>query len=316
MTGICLPIFSFLLTLVWFSGTTTGFFSNGYNLFFNQAAKITPADAYVVVGDELVLNCTLTQFFTKNLNASFMYFGRMSDSGQPAKIPDRLQHVLGPRILQLRIPGMKKTNADTYSCYINETSVGGSATAMPAVPATVQVDFRPDPVTSVTCISDNFESMTCSWCPEVMPSTLTKWTLDWRIGSASAWSTCTIPFNAKGQRRCSCTWLSTGLDSQPLISAGAFKPFSVYELRVTTKSRFLAQPFRAESKSGNHSGYFNAKQCSYDFCGVPCPNGGATTFMRYLPYQMNFTVQDLFGTVHSTVTVRTMPRIGIVHWVL
>lgn len=70
------------------------------------------------------------------------------------------------------------------------------------------------------------------------------------------------------------------------------------------------------SKSGNHSGYFNAKQCSYDFCGVPCPNGGATTFMRYLPYQMNFTVQDLFGTVHSTVTVRTMPRIGIVHWVL
>lgn len=67
-----------------------------------------------------------------------------------------------------------------------------------------------------------------------------------RCSSASAWSTCTIPFNAEGQRRCSCTWLSTGLDSQPLISAGAFKPSSVYELRVTTNSQFLAQPFRAE----------------------------------------------------------------------
>ncbi|KAK2186586.1 hypothetical protein NP493_195g05022 [Ridgeia piscesae] len=173
-----------------------------------------------------------------------MYFGRMS--GVTVRIPARFQHVINPRILQLRHPRMKIENEGPYACYMNESSIGGNEATLLGIPAQVQVDYPPDPVTSVTCISDNFESMICSWCPAELPSKLTKWILEWRVGSAS----------------------------------------------------------------GDCSGYFNLNQCSCEFCGTPCPSGDTGRFMRYLTYQMNFTVEESeLGSVRSSFRVRTMPKI-------
>ena len=100
--------------------------------------EITPPDAYVAVGKALVLNCTLTPHYTKALGASSMYFGRMS--GVTVRIPAQFQHVINPRILQLRHPRMKIENEGPYACYMNESSIGGNEATLLGIPAQVQVD--------------------------------------------------------------------------------------------------------------------------------------------------------------------------------
>jgi len=46
----------------------------------------------------------------------------------------------------------------------------------------VSISEPPAPVTNVSCVADNFESMNCSWCPEHIPTTTTKWFMDWSAG--------------------------------------------------------------------------------------------------------------------------------------
>ena len=80
---------------------------------------ITPAIAWIAVGDNFTANCTLTPSYAGPLSASFLYFK------YPGDRPGTVERVLDSRTRQLRIPSMQKNDSNLYLCYLNETSIGG-----------------------------------------------------------------------------------------------------------------------------------------------------------------------------------------------
>ncbi|KAI0231352.1 hypothetical protein LSAT2_018285, partial [Lamellibrachia satsuma] len=182
----------------------------GWSFGFSDT-EIKPSSMTVATGKEFIANCSLTQSYSGPLNASFLYFK------YPHKRPGTIERVLSNKTRQTRIPAMQKNDSGLYYCYLNATSIGGredtsQSMAFVSVNGTAYwsiitildlVDLfnndPPDPVTNVSCVIDNFEWMTCTWCPQEKPQHYTMWRLLWSVGSVSricdrALGSCTCRF--------------------------------------------------------------------------------------------------------------------------
>ncbi|KAI0230772.1 hypothetical protein LSAT2_018870 [Lamellibrachia satsuma] len=158
---------TFLLFIFGVKGLFSGWLSRN--------TEIKPTSMEVATGKEYIANCTLTPSYSGPLNASFLYFK------YPHKQPGTIERVLNSKTRQTRIPAMQKNDSGLYYCYLNATSIGGREDTSQSM-AFVSVNDPPDPITNVSCVIDNFESMTCTWCPQEMPQHYTIWKLEWSVG--------------------------------------------------------------------------------------------------------------------------------------
>lgn len=178
---------------------------------------IRPLDPKYVIGRD---NVTLVCSYDETNSSSDLYFEKVINKTHTDTISRTYLTILSPTEVKLEMPAVSVDQSGYYYCVLNQTAlVAGND---------VRVGFEPKPVENFECVSENLESMTCSWCPAEKNHSVI-WELHWRVGGRF-YSRCPelrpLPdYCAK------CSWSESVSDP-----ADGFKHGFKYDFKLTGKS--------------------------------------------------------------------------------
>ncbi|XP_063928126.1 cytokine receptor-like isoform X1 [Zophobas morio] len=113
-----------------------------------QIGYISPKghDIEIEYGNPLNLACVITDTTYKSDSLSF------TRNDEP--IPSEMIDVVNSTVINLHIPKPALVSKDLYTCISNDTTVCKTY---------VSVGIKPQKVTDFSCISNNYDNLTCSW---------------------------------------------------------------------------------------------------------------------------------------------------------